>query len=503
METVGTYDVVVVGAGNAALCAAVSAAEQGSKVLVLERAPEAERGGNSAYSGGAIRVVYNGVDDLRAIMPDLSDQEVATSDFGTYTEAQYFDDMARLSGYRMNQELASVLVSESLPTMLWMRDQGVRFVPIFGRQAFKIDGKFKFWGGLTVEAVGGGRGLVDSLFAAVERLGVDIAYGARALRLVREDRVVVGVEFMQGGRTRKVDTPAVILGSGGFHANAEWRARYLGPNWDLAKPRASRFNTGDGIRMALEAGAMSYGHWSGCHSVAFERNAPEFGEPNVLGLQKNGFPMGIMVNTKGERFFDEGADFRNYIYATLGRAILAQPNGVAWQIFDQRVAHLLSDEYRVRQITKVQADTLEELAAKMEDVDVKGFLAHVHAYNDAVQTDVPFNPNVKDGRSTRGLAVPKSNWANPLDKPPFIAFAVTCGITFTYGGVRVDTDARVLDEDQAAIPGLFATGELMGGLYYDGYPGGAGLMAGAVFGRIAGISATSYAALHRSSVPVG
>jgi tricarballylate dehydrogenase len=308
------YDVVVLGAGNAALCGAVSAAEQGARVLVLERAPEAERGGNSAYSGGAVRVVYNGVDDLRRIMPDLSDEEIARTDFGTYTEARYFDDMARLSGYRMNQELAQVLVSDSLPTMLWMRDNGVRFVPIYGRQAFKIDGRFKFWGGLTVEAVGGGRGLVDYLFAAAERRGATIAYGARGVRLRQQDGAITGIDVVQGGRTRTVATDAVILGSGGFHANAEWRARYLGQNWDLAKPRASRFNTGDGIRMALEAGAMSYGHWSGCHAVAFERNAPEFGEPGVLGLQKNGFPMGVMVNAHGERFFDEGADFRNYIY---------------------------------------------------------------------------------------------------------------------------------------------------------------------------------------------
>jgi tricarballylate dehydrogenase len=369
----------------------------------------------------------------------------------------------------------------------------VRFVPIYGRQAFKIDGKFKFWGGLTVEAVGGGRGLIDFLFAAAERRGATIAYGARGVRLLHGDDGIEGIEYVQDGRKRTVRAPSVILGSGGFHANAEWRARYLGPNWDLAKPRACRFNTGDGIRMALEIGAMSYGHWSGCHAVAFERNAPDFGEPNVLGLQKNGFPMGIMVNTRGERFFDEGADFRNYTYATVGRAILGQPGGVAWQIFDQHSAHLLADEYRVRQVTKVQADTLEELAAKLDDVDQIGFLRHVRAFNAAVRTEVPFNPNIKDGRGTVGLSVAKSNWANPLDKPPFIAFGVTCGITFTYGGIRVDTEARVLSEEGAPIPGLYATGELMGGLYYEGYPGGAGLMAGAVFGRIAGVTATARA----------
>ncbi|MCB5944244.1 FAD-dependent tricarballylate dehydrogenase TcuA [Acidocella sp. KAb 2-4] len=480
------YDVIVIGAGNAALCAAVSAAEQGARVLVLERAPIDERGGNSAYSGGAIRVAYRDVEDLRAIMPDLSEDEIASTDFGIYDEDQFFDDLAKLSHYRMNQDLVSAVVWRSRETMLWMRGHGVRFVPIYGRQAYKIDGRFKFWGGLTVEAVGGGQGLVDSLFRAAEKMGVEIMYGARAMRLVRDDLTVSGVEVVHEQRSVQIHAGAVILASGGFHANAEWRARYLGPNWDLAKPRASRFNTGDGIRMALDIGAMSYGHWSGCHSVAYERNAPEFGEPGVLGLQKNSFPMGIMINARGERFFDEGADFRNYIYADLGRAILAQPDGIAWQIFDQHTAHLLSDEYRMKQITKVQADTLEELAEKMGDVDRRGFHDYIGRYNASVRTEVPFNPNIKDGRGTTGLAVPKTNWANPLSKPPYLAFGVTCGITFTYGGLRINEDAQVLDEEQAPIPGLYATGELVGGLYYGGYAGGAGLMSGAVFGRIAG-----------------
>jgi tricarballylate dehydrogenase len=488
------FDVIVLGAGNAALSAALAAREQGARVLVVERAPEQDRGGNSAHSGGAFRVAYGGVEDLRKVMPDLSDSEIASTDFGTYTEQQYFDDLARMSRYRADGELVEVLVSRSLATMVWMRERGVRFVPIYGRQAFKIDGKFKFWGGLTVEASGGGRGLVDGLFTAIERAGAAIWYGSRGVRVeLDEDGRIGGIEVVRDGRRIKLRAPAVVLGSGGFHANAEWRARYLGTNWDLAKARGSRFNTGDGIRMAIEAGAMSWGHWSGCHSVAYDRNAPDFGDINLLGQQKNGFPMGIMVNARGERFFDEGADFRNYIYATLGREVLRQPGGIAWQVFDQKVAHLLSDEYRIRQITKVQADTLEELAVKLEDVDPAGFLKTVRAFNEAVRTDVPFNPNIKDGRGTTGLAVPKTNWANPLETPPYIAFGITCGITFTYGGIRIDPLARVISEEGSAIPGLYATGELVGGLYYDSYPGGAGLMAGAVFGKIAGEGAAAHA----------
>jgi tricarballylate dehydrogenase len=201
-----------------------------------------------------------------------------------------------------------------------------------------------------------------------------------------------------------------------------------------------------------------------------------------------------MVNANGERFVDEGADFRNYTYAKYGRVILAQPGQFAWQIFDSKVLHLLRDEYRIREVTKVSADTLEELVEKLEGVDAARALANINAYNDAVMDDVPFNPNVKDGRGTVGLAVPKSNWANRLDAPPFEAYAITCGITFTFGGVRIDTDAAVQDRDGHPIRGLYSAGEMVGGLFYFNYPGGTGLMAGAVLGRIAGTSAGKSAA---------
>ncbi|TRZ94781.1 MAG: FAD-binding protein, partial [Rhodocyclaceae bacterium] len=270
--------------------------------------------------------------------------------------------------------------------------------------------------------------------------------------------------------------------------------RYLGPGWELAKVRGTRFNNGDGIRMALDIGASPYGNWSGCHAVGWERNAPEFGDLAVGdGFQKHSYPFGIIVNGNGERFVDEGADFRNYTYAKYGREVLNQPGQFAWQIFDAKVAHLLRDEYRIRQVTKVTADTLEELAAKLEDVNADAALKTIHEYNAAVQTDVPFNPNVKDGRGTQGLKVPKSNWANLLDTPPYQAFAITCGITFTFGGLRVDGNAQVMDSDLKPIPGLYAAGELVGGIFYFNYPGGTGLMSGAVFGRVAGGAAAAAA----------
>ena len=243
--------------------------------------------------------------------------------------------------------------------------------------------------------------------------------------------------------------------------------------------------------MALDIGAAPYGNWSGCHAVGWDRNAPEFGDLSVGdNFQKHSYPFGIMVNAHGKRFIDEGADFRNYTYAKYGRVILEQPDNFCWQVFDQKVIHLLRDEYRIREVTKVTANTLEELAERLEGVDPQGFLAEVKAYNAAVRTDIAFEPTVKDGRCTQGLDVVKSNWANTLDKPPYEAYATTCGITFTFGGLRVDpSSAQVKDLSMQPIPGLFAAGELIGGLFYFNYPGGTGLTSGAVFGRMAGASA--------------
>ena len=483
-------EIVIVGAGNAAFCAAFAAREQGAGVLMLERAPVDERGGNSAFTAGAMRFAYNGVEDLLEVVHDLSDDEINNTDFGSYTEDQFFDDMARVTEYRADPDLVELLVRRSFDTIKWMHGHGIRFVPIFGRQAFLVDGKFKFWGGLVLETSGGGPGLIEAHYRAAERQGIEVLNEARAVSLLSDDDGVKGVRVKKAGHTTDIMAKAVVLASGGFQANAEWRTRYLGPGWDLAKVRGTRFNTGDGIRMALDIGASPCGNWSGCHAVGWDLNAPEFGDLAVGDLfQKHSYPFGIMVNALGERFVDEGADFRNYTYAKYGRVILEQPNQLAWQVFDAKATDLLRDEYRIRRITKVKADTIEELAAKLEGVDAQRFLETVREFNAAVQADIPFNPNVKDGRGTEGLDVPKSNWANTIDTPPFEAYAVTCGVTFTFGGLRITTDAQVIDTDGHPIPGLYAAGELVGGLFYFNYPGGTGLMSGSVFGRIAGGSA--------------
>ena len=490
------YDVVVVGAGNAAMCAALAAHEGGASVLVLERAPDAEAGGNSRFTAGAIRFAYDGVDDLRALMPDLTDAEVEMTDFGTYTEEEFYADLGRITDYRCDPELADTLVTRSKDTLLWMANHGVRFAPIWGRQAFKVDGRFTFWGGLTVESVGGGEGLVESLRAALARNQIPLWHQAAGRSLLSDDRGAIrGVRVRRAGRVVDVACDAVVLAAGGFQANAEWRTRYLGPGWDLAKVRGTRFNTGDGIAMALDIGAMPYGNWSGAHAVAWDYNAPEFGDLAVGdGFQKHSYPFAIVLNQDGKRFVDEGADFRNYTYARYGREILAQPGHSAWQVFDANTDHLLRDEYRIRQVTKVTADSIEELCARMDDVHTEGALATIAEFNAAVDRSVPFDPNVLDGRRTSGLRPDKTNWAMPIETPPFAAYRVTCGLTFTFGGLRIDETGCVMDTDLQPIEGLYAAGELVGGLFYGNYPGGSGLSAGAVFGRLAGSSAAAHAA---------
>lgn len=493
------FDVVVVGGGNAGLCAALSAREHGASVLVLEKAPEAWRGGNSFFTGGAFRCAFNGIDDIRALIPDMSEPELAAVEIDAYPEEKFFDDIVRVTEELTDPDLAMTLVQQSFPTMQWLRSKGVRWILMFGRQAFKVGDRFRFWGGVVVEVVGGGPGLIEALIGEAGKAQVEVRFGSKANRLLTDEGGrVVGVEVRNAGSRYTVETSAVVLAAGGFEANAEWRCRYLGKDWELAKVRGTPFNTGDGIRMALDIGAQPFGHWSSCHAVAWDYNAPPHGDRRVGdNFQKHSYPVGIIVNKRGERFLDEGADFRNYTYAEYGRRLLTQPRRAAFQIFDAKVLHLLREEYRIREVTKAEASSLEELAKKL-DVDVDGLVTTVREFNAAVST-VPFNPTVLDGKSTVGITPPKSNWALPIDTPPFLGYAVTTGITFTFGGLRVMPSGQVLDTENQPLSGLYGAGELVGGLFYHNYPGGSGLMAGAVFGRIAGRSAAEYARIPRQT----
>ena len=493
----GNPDVIVIGAGNAACCAAFAAREAGASVIMLEAAPLEDCGGNSRYTGGLMRVVYNGVDDLAQIIPDLTEDEKKTHDFGSYTAESYYDDMGRITQYRTDPDLCEILISRSFETLVWLRKKGVKFQASYGRQSYKIDDgkRYKFWGGLAAETWGGGAGLIENEHKACEREGIRIFYDTPALKLITDDNgIVLGVRARHNGRNVEILSKAVVLACGGFESDAEMRARYLGPGWDLAKVRGTRYNTGLGIKMALDIGAMAYGHWSGCHAVGWDLNAPPFGDVNVGDqFQKHSYPWGIMINANGERFVDEGADFRNYTYAKYGRVVLEQPGMFAWQVFDSKIIPMLRDEYRIKQVTKVRADTLEELVQRMDGVNAENCLREIREYNKAVQKDKPFNMAIKDGRCTKGLRINKSNWANTIEDPPFEAYGVTCGVTFSFGGLKISNDGEVQDTGGNPIPGLFAAGELVGGIFYHNYPGGTGLTSGAVFGRIAGAGAGLYA----------
>ena len=487
-------DVLVVGAGNAALCAAISAHENGARVLMLEAASFEERGGNSHFTGGAFRFAFGGVDDLVSVLPSLAQENLENVDFGTYTEDEFFDDLFALTQYRSDPDLAEILVRSSRDTAAWAVQQGVKLQPGLGRQAYQVDGKFKFWGGLALHIWGGGPELLKALYANVERRGIPILYETPAVSIIREHGRVCGVMAEYRGEPVAIRAGAVVLACGSFESNPEMRARYLGPGWELAKIRGTRFNMGAGLDMAMRIGARPYGNWSGCHSVAWDVNAPPYGDLTVGDqFQKHNYPFGIIVNAKGERYVDEGLNFHSHTYAKYGGEIVRQPGMFAWQVFDAKVSHLLRGEYRIRRVTKAEAGTLEELAEKLEGVDAAAFLRTVREFNAACRTDVPFNPNVLDGRRTVGLAIDKTNWANPLDTPPFHAYHVTTGVTFTFGGVKISTNGEVEDLYSRLIPGLYAAGEMVGGLFFHNYASGTGLMSGATFGRLAGRNAAQFA----------
>lgn len=496
METTSQhYDVIVVGKGNAALCAALSAQENGARVAVLEAASQDESGGNSRFAGGVMRFAYESVEDLKTVT-DLTDEEIATSDYFTNTTDEFFDDLFRLTSFRTDPELSEILVTRSLATMQWLRSKGVKFVPNYGRQSSLVNGRRKFFGRLPIEVSGGGAGLVEFLDKAAQKFGIHVHYNTRVQELINDGERIAGVVANQNGKQVEFHAKAVVLACGGFEANPEMRTRYLGHGWELAKVRGSRFNQGDGLRMALDAGAASYGNWSGCHATGWDLNAPEFGDVNVGDqFQKHSYIFGLLINAHGKRFVDEGADFHSFTYAKYGGEVLKQPGQFAWQVFDDKVTKLLRSEYRIKMITKVTANTLEELAQKLEGVDPEAFLKTAREYNAAIKTDVPFDNTIKDGRGTEGIEPPKSNWAQALDTPPYHAYATTCGITFTFGGLRINSEnGQVLDVHLNPMPGLFCAGEMVGGLFYFNYPSGTGLVSGAVFGRMAGAGAAKAAA---------
>ncbi|KAK7511421.1 FAD binding domain-containing protein [Phyllosticta citriasiana] len=508
--------VLVVGTGNAGLSAAISAAQHlrsfdlvldsdKYRVVVIDKCPPACAGGNTYFTAGAYRTAHEGLDALLPIVNNI--------DLPPYSTAAFHADLMRVTQGRCDPDLARILVSDSWPAVAWLAALGVRFQLSYNRQAYLVDGRHKFWGGLALKTEDGGKGLVQDLLNAAKRHCIEIVYEAALQQLAKDDGTgaIVGSVVRHESHDVLIKADAVVLAAGGFEANPRMRAQYLGPGWDVALVRGTPYNTGEALEIAMrDAGAKQAGNWSGCHSVAWDAHAPpNGGDRDVTNeFTKSAYPLGLMVNVEGKRFVDEGVDFRNHTYARFGRAILKQPDGVAFQVWDARKSAMLRDEeYRDEIVNKITATSLEELAQKCAEEGLSSpdsFVWTVERYNDAVyahrksHTHIAFDPAVKDRLSTQpgALDIPKSNWALPLDKPPFLAVKVGCGITFTFGGLTVDpeTAAVISTSESRPVKGLYAIGEMLGGLYYGNYPGGSALTAGAVWGRRAGKDAARRAA---------
>jgi tricarballylate dehydrogenase len=483
-----TWDVIVVGSGNAGFCAAHAARQEGARVLVLEKAPRAWAGGNSYFTAGAFRTSHDGLADLKQILETPLDDRFEQTSLAPYSDAEFLDDLRRVTRDRTDEHLATCLVSESRATMTWLHEIGLRFELMFHRQAYEVDGRYRFWGGLALGVVGGGKGLIRQHLAAATASGSEVRFESPVIGLrTGAGGAVCGVQVSTPVGVQEISARSVILTCGGFEANAQMRAAYLGAGWDLALVRGTPYNTGEGMIAAIALGAQPYGHWSGCHSVAWDAKAPPTGDLELTNqFTRGGYPFGIVVNVEGNRFLDEGDDFRNFTYAKYGAEVLRQPGGTAVQIFDAKATHLLRPEdYQSPGVTRIESDSLEELA-KLAGIEENQFLRTIEEFNSSIVGSSSFDPTIKDGSSTAGVTPPKSNWAQPVDTPPYLAFPVTCGITFTFGGLRTDTEGRVQDTAGRRIPGLYAAGETMGGIFYFNYPGGAGLTSGAVYGRRAG-----------------
>jgi tricarballylate dehydrogenase len=488
------YDVIVIGAGNAALSAAVSAKENGAeKVLVLEKAPRAMRGGNTHWSGGVLRFAFDDPQEIAPLLPGVeNDYEDFFAGVSPYPKERYIADLQRVTSGRTDPELSNILVSNSKDTVFWMNRNGVKMEPALGVAGVKRGNVVVWPPGLIVRAAHEGVGLSTSWFATAERVGVEIRYESAAIELIVDQRGrVVGVKVRDNDGIREITAKAIVLGCGGFEANVQMRTQHIGPLVGAAKVRGTPHNQGDGLRMALAIGALPWGQWSGCHATPISADWGEFA-PRALTDRSNrlSYLYGVMLNRQGFRFVDEGEDTNLYTYAKFGRAILAQPGAKAWQIFDQKVVHLLEPRYSTSK--PLVADTLEGLVEQLDIDDKRQAVKTLHAFNAAARNaDEGFDPSRKDGMSTSGLSPEKTNWGIRLDAPPFHAYSATGGITFTFGGVKVNENTQVMGTDWRPLKGLYACGEMIGGLFYDNYPAGTGLVSGATFGRIAGRNAAA------------
>lgn len=450
-------DVAVVGGGIAGLAAALSASEAGASVVLLEKAPPAGRGGNTRFADAQMR------------FPHEADE------FGRrdYTVDEMFDDLMRISRGRANPELIRTLCEGARPAAEWLTGFGLEWEAGYPHTA-----------GYRRSPKAGGQGLVDLLYRRLEGAGVPVSYETGAADLMLDERGRVGGVRCRGPEG-VVDIEAgggVVLACGGFQANVQMRVQHLGRFSDSLILRGSRYNTGEGLLMAIGAGAQPAGQWGDYHSAVLDARSPRI-ECGVTALYN--YQMGIFIDGQGRRFLDEGEDFRDHTYVKFSKQIVEQAGGEAWCLFDQQAYQREEFGRAWRPVgPPLVADSLQELARLM-DVPGEELLQTVGEFNAAVQPGV-YDLDRLDGKGTRGITPAKSNWALPLDHPPYLAVPVTGGITFTFGGLKCDSSARVIDTRGCVMEGLYAAGEPMGEFFYYNYPGASSVIRGAVFGRIAG-----------------
>lgn len=455
-------DVLVIGAGNAGLCAALSARRTGARVQLLESAPREWRGGNSKYTRN-LRCVHD-EDDVMS---------------GRYTEEELESDLSSVTGEGADPAITRLVIERSREAPRWMEANGIRWQPAM-RGTLQLTRTNRFF-------LGGGKALVNAYFRTAERLGVAIAYEHRVERLAFDGGRCTAVEVNAHGSERHLIRPrAVVAASGGFEANIEWLRRYWGDAADNYMIRGARQNDGRVLRSLLDGGALPRGNPKGFHAIAVDARGPRF-EGGIV-TRVDAVPFGVMVNRDGERFYDEGEDLWPKRYATWGRLIAEQPGQLAYSISDQQVA----GRFMTTAFKPLEADTIEDLAATV-GLPVERTVRTIDQYNAAVRPG-EFDPSRLDDCGTQGLTPPKSHWALPICEPPFAAYPLRPGITFTYLGVGVGTDGRVLRDDGGRFENVFAAGEIMAGnVLMRGYLAGFGLTIGTVLGQIAGKEAAEYA----------
>jgi tricarballylate dehydrogenase len=484
-------DIIVIGGGSAAFSAAVSARLSGAeRVVMLEKASEAEYGGNARFSGTGFRFVHKGAEEIRAFVPQIDDATFADMIIPPYSAEDFLADLNRMTRDSMNPTLAGVLVSQSNAAVHWLREVGIAWEPL--KEHANVGGKRYFERGIAIHVAGGGLGQLTQWRKIAERLGIAIRFDSPVSAVHGDLRRVEGVRVAGPQSSYDLTAKAVIACAGGFQANPEMRARYLQGQTDLVKVRGSRHDTGEVLRYLIELGARSAGHWQSGHMSPVDANAPAFetaqdAEGRGNTQSRYDYPFGISVNALGVRFFDEGEAQHSYTYAKTGRAVLAQPGAIAYQIYDQ--VGIRQRRYPHHKATFVEDATIAGLATKI-GIEPKVLAHTVDEFNAAVQDDLPFDPTRADGKATRGLALPKSNWACRIAAPPFRAYPVTGGITFTFGGVAIDQRAQVINTLDQPIKGLFASGDIVG-LFFHNYPSFTGQTRNAVFGRLAGQAAVA------------